>query len=102
MRGELFGKYACWFTLFGFSGPEAIEPWGKQLRSLARKGRRIESTDQLVAALNQAVVYWNAHAHPYVWKRQPQQQCQILGEFGLAISAKPTASLRENHLGGCP
>ena len=77
LRVQFIPKYACWLNL--------IEPWWKQLRSLALKGRRFESTDQLVAALNDALAYWNAHAHPYVWKKRPQQQVQLLGEYGLAI-----------------
>lgn len=59
-------KYACWLNL--------IEPWWKQLRSLALKGRRFETLPQLTAALHAAVAYWNAHRHPYTWKKQPLQQ----------------------------
>jgi transposase len=54
-------KYACWLNL--------IEPWWKQLRNLALKGRRFERLDEVIEAIIQATVYWNAHRHPYVWKK---------------------------------
>jgi transposase len=69
-------KYACWLNL--------IEPWWKQLRSLALKGRRFDNLDELTQALNSALVYWNQHAHPYSWKKCPQQQVAI-SNFGLSI-----------------
>ena len=59
-------KYAAWLNL--------IEPWWKQLRSLALKGRRFETLPDLEAALRGALAYWNAHRHPYTWKKTPQQQ----------------------------
>lgn len=80
IRVQFIPKYACWLNL--------IEPWWKQLRSLALKGRRFESTAQLVDSLYDALAHWNAHAHPYAWKKQPQQQVQFLGEYGLALSYK--------------
>jgi transposase len=54
-------KYACWLNL--------IEPWWKQLRSLALKGRRFERIDEVIEAVLEATVYWNAHRYPYVWKK---------------------------------
>jgi transposase len=54
-------KYACWLNL--------IEPWWKQLRSLALKGRRFEGVDEVIEAIMQATTYWNAHRYPYVWKK---------------------------------
>ena len=54
-------KYACWLNL--------IEPWWKQLRSLALKGRRFERLDEVIEAIVQATGYWNAHRHPYSWKK---------------------------------
>ena len=47
-----------------------IEPWWKVLRSLALKGRRFETWDQLAAAVEKATEYWNAHRHPFVWGRR--------------------------------
>lgn len=68
-------KYACWLNL--------IEPWWKQLKSLALKGRRFETLDELAQALYQAVDYWNAHGHPYIWKKRPQEQLPLMGGFGV-------------------
>ena len=69
-------KYACWLNL--------IEPWWKQLRSLALKGKCFENLDELTLALNQALAYWNAHRHPYTWKKKPQQQVTLLGGYGVS------------------
>jgi hypothetical protein len=62
-----------------------IEPWWKQLRSLALKGRRFETLDELTQALNDGVDYWNKHRHPYCWKKQPQNQVMLLGGFGVEL-----------------
>lgn len=77
-------KYACWLNL--------IEPWWKQLRSLALKGRRFETVEELIAALVAALDYWNAHRHPYCWKKQPQEQSPLLGGFGIG-RAEPITSI---------
>jgi len=61
--------YACWLNL--------IEPWWKQLRSLALKGRRFETVDELSDALIAALAYWNDHRHPYQWKKRPQSQIEL-------------------------
>ncbi|MDE0482317.1 MAG: transposase [Candidatus Poribacteria bacterium] len=63
---QFIPKYACWLNL--------IEPWWKQLKSLALKGRRFETQEELTDALKSAVCWWNAHKHPYHWKKQPQEQ----------------------------
>jgi transposase len=47
-----------------------IEPWWKILRSLALKGRRFASWDELCRAVVAATAYWNAHRHPFVWGRR--------------------------------
>jgi hypothetical protein len=47
-----------------------IEPWWKVLRSLALKGRRFESWQQIEAAVERATAYWNDHRHPFVWGRR--------------------------------
>lgn len=52
--------------------------------SLALKGRRFENTEELVLTLTHAVQYWNAHAHPYRWKKRPQEQVTLLGGFGVS------------------
>lgn len=51
-----------------------IEPWWKTLRSLALKGRRFENWEEVVAAVEAATVYWNAHKHPFVWGRRRRHQ----------------------------
>jgi transposase len=47
-----------------------IEPWWKVLRSLALKGRRFETWDDVCAAIRDATASWNAHRHPFVWGRR--------------------------------
>jgi transposase len=76
---QFIPKYACWLNL--------IEPWFKQLRSLALKGRCFETLDQLTQTLNSALDYWTAHRHPYRWKKKPQEQVTILGGFGVSHNA---------------
>ena len=90
---QFIPKYACWLNL--------IEPWWKQLRSLAIKGKRFETLEELISALNQALEYWNAHRHPYRWKKIPQVQVTILGGFGvsrtivaISTSERTTKSVR--------
>ena len=57
----LLPKYAWWLNL--------IEPWWTQLRHLALKGRRFECIDEVIEAIVQATVYWNAPRYPYVWQK---------------------------------
>lgn len=47
-----------------------IEPWWKILRSLALKGRRFETWEQIAEAVERATEYWNGHRHPFVWGRR--------------------------------
>jgi transposase len=74
---QFLPKYACWLNL--------IEPWWKQLKSLALKGRRFEDPDQLSQSLLDALEYWNNHRHPYFWKKRPQEQTPLLGGFGVQL-----------------
>jgi len=53
--------YAPWLNL--------IEPWWKSLRSLALKGRRFETTEEITQAIADATDYWNHHRKPYVWRK---------------------------------
>jgi transposase len=55
-------KYAAYLNL--------IEPWWKVLRSLALKGRRFETWEQVCDAVAAATTYWNAHRHPFRWGRR--------------------------------
>jgi transposase len=52
-------KYAAYLNL--------IEPWWKVLRSLALKGRRFETWEEVVKAVEKATGYWNHHRHPFRW-----------------------------------
>ncbi|BDI31223.1 hypothetical protein CCAX7_32740 [Capsulimonas corticalis] len=52
-------KYAPYLNL--------IEPWWKILRSLALKGRRFETFEQICTAVEAATDYWNHHRHPFQW-----------------------------------
>jgi hypothetical protein len=56
-----------------------IEPWWKVLRSLALKGRRFETWEEVCAAIRDATVYWNAHRHPFVWGRHRRHRQRRLG-----------------------
>jgi len=72
-------KYSSWLNL--------IEPWWKQLRSLALKGRCFDNLEQLAASLLAATDYWNAHKHPYLWKKRPHLQPRILlGGFSSSFT----------------
>jgi transposase len=52
-------KYAAYLNL--------IEPWWKALRSLALKGHRFETWNDIERAITAATAYWNAHRHPFRW-----------------------------------
>jgi transposase len=47
-----------------------IEPWWKVLRSLALKGRRFETWEEIEQAIEAATAYWNRHRHPFIWGRR--------------------------------
>ncbi len=47
-----------------------IEPWWKVLRSLALKGKRFATWEEVCQAVARATAYWNAHRHPFVWGRR--------------------------------
>jgi len=55
-------KYAAYLNL--------SEPWWKILRSLALKGHRFGTWEEICAAIAAATAYWNAHRHPFVWGRR--------------------------------
>lgn len=71
-------KYAAYLNL--------IEPWWKILRSLALKGRRFSSWEEICEAVERATVYWNAHRHPFVWGRRRRHQTKR--QPGMAILPK--------------
>lgn len=47
-----------------------IEPWWKVLRSLALKGRRFETWEEVCRVVDEATAYWNKHRHPFLWGRR--------------------------------
>lgn len=47
-----------------------IEPWWKILKSLALKGCRFETWEEVQLAMQDAHRYWQAHKHPFVWGRR--------------------------------
>ena len=62
-----------------------IEPWWKTLRSLALKGRRFETWDEICQAVARATAYWNAHKHPFVWGRRRRHRPRR--KPGIALGA---------------
>jgi hypothetical protein len=52
---EFQPKYAAYLNL--------IEPWWKVLKSLALKGRRFETWEEVCEAVAKATTYWNKHRH---------------------------------------
>lgn len=71
-------KYAAYLNL--------IEPWWKTLRSLAFKGRRFETWEQMEEAVRKATAYWNAHKHPFVWGRRRRHRPRR--KSGVAVLPK--------------
>ena len=65
-----------------------IDPWWKTLRSLALKGRRFETWDEIAQAVGVATAYWNLHRHPFVWGRRRRHRPRR--KAGLALL--PTAA----------
>lgn len=59
-------KYAAYLNL--------IEPWWKVLRSLALKGQRFETWEEICQAVDEGTAYWNAHRHPFIWGRRRRHQ----------------------------
>ena len=71
-------RYAAYLNL--------IEPWWKTLRSLAFKGRRFETWQQMEEAVKKATTYWNAHKHPFVWGRRRRHRPRR--RSGIAVLPK--------------
>ena len=72
-------KYAAYLNL--------IEPWWKVLKSLALKGRRFRTWEEVREAVEAATGYWNGHRHPFVWGRRrrhrPRRQPGIAAAPGV-------------------
>ena len=73
-------KYAAYLNL--------IEPWWKILRSLALKGRRFESWDEICQAVEAATAYWNQHRHPFVWGRRRRHRSKRQPGIAAAPSVR--------------
>lgn len=65
-------KYAAYLNL--------IEPWWKILRSLALKGRRFETWEEVVEAIEAATAYWNKYKHPFKWGRRRRHRRRQVAE----------------------
>lgn len=78
IRVQFTPKYSPWLNL--------IEPWWKQLKALALNGRRFENVDELTQAFSDSLDFWNAHCHPYQWRKLPSIVPQaVLGGFGSSF-----------------
>ena len=71
-------KYAAYLNL--------IEPWWKALRSLALKGRRFETWEEVAEAVKAETEYWNKHRHPFIWGRRRRHKPRR--QPGIALVAK--------------
>lgn len=65
-----------------------IEPWWKMLRSLALKGRRFESWEEICAAVDAATTYWNRHRHPFVWGQRRRHRSRRSPGIALAANVR--------------
>jgi transposase len=65
-----------------------IEPWWKVLRSLALKGRRFETWEEVCLAVKGATLYWNAHRHPFVWGQRRRHRPRRQRQSGIAALPK--------------
>jgi transposase len=64
-----------------------IEPWWKVLKSLALKGRRFETWEEVCGAVEEATGYCKKKRHPYDWGRRrrhrPRRRPGIAGVPGI-------------------
>ena len=60
-----------------------LEPCWQVLRSLAFKGRRFATWEELATAARVATAYWNAHQHPFVWGRRRRHRAPRRPGIGL-------------------
>jgi hypothetical protein len=63
-----------------------IELWWKVLRSLALKGRRFDTWEQVYQVIAAATAYWNAHRHPFIWGRRRRHR--LRRQAGIAVLPK--------------
>jgi transposase len=74
-------KYAAYLNL--------IEPWWKTLKSLALKGKRFETWEEVEPAIAKASSYWNKHKHPFVWGKRRRHR--LPRKLGIACLPKATS-----------
>jgi hypothetical protein len=55
-------RYAAYLNLIG--------PWWEVLKSLALKGRRFTTWEELTGAVEEGTAYGNGHRHVFVWGRR--------------------------------
>jgi len=75
-------KYAAYLNL--------IEPRWKTLKSLALKGKRFETWEEVEPAIARASSYWNKHKHPFVWGKRRRHR--LPRKLGVACLPKATSS----------
>jgi hypothetical protein len=83
------GAHPRWAFVFQPSDAAYLnrsEPWGKVLRSLARKGRRFDTWEQVCPAMEAATVDWNAHRHPLIGGQRRRHRSRR--QAGLAVVPK--------------
>ena len=61
-----------------------IEPWWTVLRSLALKGRRFATREEVCRAVAEGTAYWNNHRHPFAWGRRRKKRRQRARPAGIA------------------
>ena len=79
-------RWACVFQPTYAAYLNLIEPWWKVLRSLALKGRRFATWEQVYQAIEAATVSWHAHRHPCVWGRHRRHRSRR--QAGIAVVPK--------------
>lgn len=70
-----------------------IESWWKVLRSLALKGQRFASLQEVCEAVRESTADWDAHRHPFRWDQR--RRCQPRRQPGSPFRQRP------QRLGGC-
>jgi transposase len=60
-----------------------IEPWWKVRRSLALKGRRFETWEEVCEAVREATGYWTAHRHPFIGGHRRRHRPRRRAGLGL-------------------
>jgi hypothetical protein len=53
------------------------------LRSLALKGRRFATWDDICQAIRDATASWNKHRHPFIWGRRRRHRPSRRSGVGL-------------------